>query len=293
MSAQATTTADQRDERLARLLGELAERARLGQPHDVAGLVRQHPDLGDELRELWAAAQFAAEFAAGSGSRSLSSASRGRGANAPAVSGLTGRTFGDFELLEELGRGGMGVVYKAWQKSLNRLVALKMILRGEHATPADLARFQVEAHAAAHLEHPNIVPVYAAGEHDSQAYFSMRLVEGDTLTALLSRGPMRPRDAAALLAVISRAIDFAHQAGILHRDIKPSNILIDRAGQPHVTDFGLAKRVHTAGEDTSALTQSGAIVGSPAYMPRSRSATGAASRAPRATSTPSASSCTR
>ncbi len=264
MTAHATTTAEDRDERLARLLGELAERARLGQPHDVDGLVKRHPDLGGELRELWAAAQFAAEFAGGSGSRTLSAGRHGR--PAPVISGLTGRTFGDFELLEELGRGGMGVVYKAWQKSLNRLVALKMILRGEHATPGDLARFQVEAHAAAHLEHPNIVPVYAAGEHDSQAYFSMKFVEGETLMDVLSRGPMRPRDAAGLLAVISRAVDFAHQGGILHRDIKPSNILIDRTGQPHVTDFGLAKRVHTDGEDTSALTQSGAIVGTPAYM---------------------------
>jgi len=263
MSAQATTTAEDRDERLARLLGELAERARCGQPHDIAGLAAQHPDLGDELRSLWAAAQFAAEFAGG-GSRSPSAGRPGR--PAPVISGLTGRTFGDFELFEELGRGGMGVVYKAWQKSLERLVALKMILRGEHATPADLARFQVEAHAAAHLEHPNIVPVYAAGEHDGQAYFSMKYVEGETLMEVLSRGPMRPRDAAGLLAAISRAVDFAHQGGILHRDIKPSNILIDATGQPHVTDFGLAKRVQTEGEDAAALTQSGAIVGTPAYM---------------------------
>src|SRR5262249_29677400 len=153
------------------------------------------------------------------------------------------KTFGDFELLEELGRGGMGVVYKAWQKSLGRQVALKMILRGEHASSGDVARFRVEAQAAAHLEHPNIVPVYAAGEHYGQAYFGMRYGEGQTLSQLLSHGPLRPRDAAALLATIARAIDFAHQRGILHRDLKPSNILIDKEGIPHITDFGLAKRV--------------------------------------------------
>jgi serine/threonine protein kinase len=171
-------------------------------------------------------------------------------------------------LLEEIGRGGMGVVYRAWQKSLHRIVALKMILRGEHATAADAARFQIEAQAAAHLEHPNIVPVYAAGEHEGQAYFCMRHVEGETLAALLGRGPLRPRDAAALLAVVSRAVSCAHQRGILHRDLKPSNILIDLAGQPHITDFGLAKRVAGAEgvPNGTGLTHSGAIVGTPAYM---------------------------
>ena len=140
-----------------------------------------------------------------------------------------------------------------------------MILRGELATPEDLARFQTEAQAAAHLEHPNIVPVYGAGEHDGQAYFSMRLVEGQTLSALLARGPLRPHDAARYLAAISRAVHFAHEHGILHRDLKPSNILIDRDDQPHISDFGLAKRV--SGESPAAgRTATGAIVGTPAYM---------------------------
>src|SRR5262249_45847650 len=174
------------------------------------------------------------------------------------------KTFGDFELLEELGRGGMGVVYKAWQKSLGRQVALKMILRGEHASSGDVARFRVEAQAAAHLEHPNIVPVYAAGEHDGQAYFCMRYVEGQTLAEVLARGPMRPRDAASLLVAIARAVDFAHQRGIIHRDLKPSNILLDKEGEPHVTDFGLAKRVQ--GPAGGGLTLTGAIIGTPAYM---------------------------
>ena len=178
------------------------------------------------------------------------------------------RTFGDYELLEKLGQGGMGIVYKAWQCSLKRMVALKMILRGELATEGDQARFRVEAEAAAHLEHPNIVAVHDAGACDGQAYFSMRYVEGQTLAALLTSGPLRPHEAARLLAAISRAVDFAHRKGILHRDLKPSNVLIDPSGQPHVTDFGLAKRVQRA-EDVpadSGLTLSGAIVGTPAYM---------------------------
>jgi serine/threonine-protein kinase len=156
----------------------------------------------------------------------------------------------------------MGVVYKARQMSLNRLVALKMILHGEFATPADLARFEAEARAAAHLDHPNVVPVYGAGEHDGQAFFSMRFVEGETLAAVLARGPLRPQEAARLLALIARAVEYAHRRGVLHRDLKPSNVLLDRAGEPHVTDFGLAKRVDGA----AALTQTTSIVGTPTYM---------------------------
>src|SRR5262249_14466075 len=156
-----------------------------------------------------------------------------------------------------------------WQPSLSRYVALKMILRGEHATAADLARFRVEAQAAAHLDHPNIVPVYDAGENDGQAYFCMRLVEGETLAALLARGPLRPRDAARLLAAVARAVDFAHRRGILHRDLKPSNVLLTRSPSrelpdgetdlvPLITDFGLAKRVASPGREpgVAGLTQS-------------------------------------
>src|SRR5262245_5463128 len=217
-----------RDELLARLLGELNEGA------CVDALAAAHPEVAGELRELWAAAQFAQEFARPR-TRTLASRERQRpererlrpeGAQQGADAPRWPSAFGEYELLDELGRGGMGVFYKAWQPSLSRFVALKMILRGEHATPADLARFRVEAQAAAHLDHPNIVPVYAAGEHDGQAWLCMRYVEGETLTAPLARGPMRPRDAAALLAAISRAVDFAHQRGILHRDLKPSNVLL-------------------------------------------------------------------
>lgn len=252
-----------RDERLARLLADLGEQARAGGPADVDALAVQHPDLAAELRELWAAAQFADAFTRRPAS--LRPKTPAPDAATLPIYGSLPRVFGHFELLEELGRGGMGVVYKAWDRALQRTVALKMILRGELATPADQARFQAEARAAAHLHHPNLVTVYDAGVHDGQAYFSMRFVEGQTLAALLDGGPLRPREGARYLAAIARAVHHAHERGILHRDLKPSNVLLDREGRPHVTDFGLAKRV-TGAASGSGLTLSGAVVGTPAYV---------------------------
>src|SRR5207248_4165516 len=155
------------------------------------------------------------------------------------------------------------VVFKARQRSLDRVVAVKMILRGNLASNSDLARFRAEAESAARLDHPNIVKVYEVGDHDGQAYFSMQYVEGTTLADLLKqRGPLPPREAVQYMVAICRAVYRAHENGILHRDLKPSNVLIDRDGRPHVTDFGLAKRV----EADFSLTRSGAIVGTPSYM---------------------------
>jgi serine/threonine-protein kinase len=263
-------SADDRDERLAGLLSGLCEQARQGRAVDVDGVAAAHPELGVELRELWAAAQFAEEFARRPPRPDKETRRPPDKDRRPSILAAAAppRNFGDYELLEKIGQGGRGVVYRAWQKSLHRVVALKMILRGEHATEDDIARFRVEAEAAAHLEHPHIVPVYAAGEQDGQAYFCMRYVEGETLAALLGRGPLRPREAATLLAAISRAVDFAHQRGILHRDLKPSNILLDTQGRPQVADFGLAKRVAGTADAPhgQGLTLSGAIVGTPAYM---------------------------
>jgi len=174
------------------------------------------------------------------------------------------RYVGDYELLEEIGRGGMGVVYKARQISLNRLVALKLVRAGELADEKEIARFHAEAEAAANLDHPNIVPIYEVGEHEGRHYFSMKLVEGGSLSERISNPklPISDREAAMLLATVARAVHHAHQRGLLHRDLKPGNILLDAQGQPHVTDFGLAKRI----EGDSSLTLSGTIVGSPNYM---------------------------
>jgi serine/threonine-protein kinase len=256
------TPAEEREQRLAHLLSELSDQRRNGRMPDLDTVAAQHPDLAAELRELWGAVLLADELAKGERGRVSAPSEQARGA---LTQPRSPKNLDDYELLEEIGRGGMGIVYKARQRSLNRTVALKMVLRGEAAMPEDLARFQAEARAAANLDHPNIVPVYGAGEQDGQAYFSMRLIEGQTLAGLLARGPLRPRDAARYLAAIARAVHYAHEHGILHRDLKPSNILLDAADQPHITDFGLAKRV--SGEAASlGRTATGNIVGTPAYM---------------------------
>jgi serine/threonine-protein kinase len=253
MSQPATVTSELgRDQRLALLLNELTERRRRGQPVDLEAVAREHPDLSDELSGLWSAVLLA-EFG-----RPRDESKSQRGAESTPLP----RGFGDYDLLEELGRGGMGVVYRARQHNPERIVALKMALRGELATPEERARFMAEARIAARLNDAHVVQVYDVGEHDSQVYFSMQFIEGTTLARLVADGPLPPREAARHVAAIARAVQHAHDQGVVHRDLKPSNVLIDRAGEPHVTDFGLARPV----EGGESLTRTGAILGTPSYM---------------------------
>ncbi|MCA9068722.1 MAG: PQQ-binding-like beta-propeller repeat protein [Planctomycetaceae bacterium] len=192
------------------------------------------------------------------------------------------RYFGDYELLSEIARGGMGVVYKARQVKLNRIVALKMILSGELASQEMVQRFQTEAEAAARLEHPGIVPVFEIGRHEGQHYFSMAYINGPSLAAVVAQGPLPPRDAATLTKIVSTAMGYAHDRGVIHRDLKPANLLLAKVNdqresavflkaeglepgwyEPKVTDFGLAK----VSEGDSQLTGTGQVMGTPSYMP--------------------------
>ena len=169
---------------------------------------------------------------------------------------------GDYELLEEVGRGGQGVVFRARQKSLNRTVALKVISLGQWASKAHLKRFRREAEAAASLDHPSIVPIYEVGERDGSCYFSMKFVEGGQLDEVVRRTPISIRQAAELIAKVARTVHYAHEHGILHRDIKPGNILLDENGEPHLTDFGLARLL----DAESTVTRTIDVLGTPSYM---------------------------
>jgi serine/threonine protein kinase/tetratricopeptide (TPR) repeat protein len=181
-----------------------------------------------------------------------------------AGAGAIGKVIGDYEVQQELGRGGMGVVYKARHRILKRTVALKMILAGAHTTGAALQRFLAEARAVAHLQHPGIVQIFDMGQHEGLPWFSLEFVDGSDLQKALNGKPREARSAAALVEAICRTMQYAHSHGILHRDLKPANILLDAAGNPKVTDFGLAKEVDS---ENSAATRDGTIMGSPSYMP--------------------------
>ncbi len=251
------------DALLASLLDELTAAKRAGGEPDVEEAVRRHPALADDLRSLWVTAWIAEEMA-----RAAEMPATGEETLAPPVAvGFAPQPagslrFGEFELFEELGRGGMGVVSRAVEVSRGRVVAIKRLLRGPDSSSRDIERFRVEAQAASHLAHPHVVPIFQVGECDEQPYFTMQLVEGTTLARKLADGPMPGVEAARLLIPVCRAIQYAHDRGVLHRDLKPSNILIDLQGNPYVSDFGLARRVDV----DPTLTPSGALVGTPSYM---------------------------
>jgi len=184
-------------------------------------------------------------------------------ASAPTSPAFSTRRFGDYELLDEIARGGMGIVYRARQVSLDRIVAVKMILFGSLASAEQVRRFRIEASAAGSLQHPNIVAVHEVGLHEGQNFMVMDYVDGPNLSRLVQDQPLPAKKAAAYLKAIAEAVQFAHDCGILHRDLKPSNVLIGSDGRPRVTDFGLAKRF----ESESSLTLSGQVIGSPNYLP--------------------------
>lgn len=274
------------DDSLQTLIAEVLEIENRGEPVDREALIARHPEHADSIREFFTrhdqkesatAPGAAPTIASGlipaddltlpphrsSADEPTIASSSAATPNPQPTIGDNIRYFGDYELLEEIARGGMGVVYKARQVNLNRIVALKMILAGQFAGQEDVQRFYTEAEAAAQLDHPGIVPIFEIGEHAGQHYFSMGYIEGRSLADRIAEGPLPCNEAASLLAKICEAMAYAHQRGVIHRDLKPANILLDADGQPKVTDFGLAKRTET----DSGLTGTGQILGTPSYMP--------------------------
>jgi WD40 repeat protein len=275
-----------REQRFEEILVALVEASEAGQAPDPAALGAQYPEFADELADFFAGRKHLDDLAGplrqAVGLPGPAGEVPTTGPKAGTPSGNSGgprvRYFGDYELLEEIARGGMGVVYRARQVGLQRAVALKMILAGQFAADAERLRFRQEAEAAANLDHPNIVPIYEVGEHEGQQYFSMKLVEGGSLAQWIADCRLQIADlqkpAARLLAQVARAVHYAHQRGILHRDLKPANILLSVSGPasqsaicdlqsaiPIVTDFGLFKRIEAVSGRRSAL-----VVGTPAYM---------------------------
>jgi WD40 repeat protein len=297
----------ERDQRLGEIVFSCLEAIEQGQPLDHREVLARHPEFAAELTEFFAERadlqRLAAPLREVAQAAQLPWLDQASTLEADASSGAIGlptsvRFFGDYDLLEVIGRGGDGVVYKARQRSLNRVVALKVIQSGRFATETHRQRFQNEAEAAAELDHPQIVPIYAHGEHDGLLYYSMKLIGGGSLAERIAAcragtgAGLEPRDAARLVATVARAVHYAHQRGILHRDLKPANIILgpapapdgedaagsrghpdcegDAVGVPYVTDFGLAKRLR----GDSSLTPSGDILGTPNYMAPEQAAGG-------------------
>ncbi len=229
-------TPSERDQRLERILADYLHAVEAGTAPDRASFLEQYPDLAGELRSFFRNQDAIERMAEPIKQQVPEMDTIAPGGAASTGVGSTIRYFGDYELLEEIARGGMGVVYKAKQISLNRLVAVKMILGGSFAGDLTVQRFRREAEAAANLDHPNIVPIHEVGEHQGQQYFSMKLIEGPSLAQRLkgrnsASGIARAeqQEAARLLATVARAVHHAHERGILHRDLKPGNILLDAA----------------------------------------------------------------
>jgi serine/threonine protein kinase len=267
----------EREERLDEVLTAYLKAVDAGSAPDRDELLARHPDLADELAEFFAdqdrVSRLASPLRRPATADPLPAQTPRASLDAATVfaGGHSGSRFGDYELLEEVGRGGMGVVYKARQLSLNRLVAVKMIhVRG----PDDRARLRVEAEACARLQHPNVVQIFEVGEHQGQPYLVLEFVPGASLGQRLDGTPWPAADAARLIAPLALAVQAAHECGVVHRDLKPANVLLAACGfapaakpqaafVPKLTDFGLARCL---GEERARLTSTGAVVGTPSYM---------------------------
>jgi hypothetical protein len=261
--AEQPTQPGSREERVNAILAAYLDEVAGGQAPNRADLLARHPELAPELASFFAEDEQVRRLA--EPLRSAVCDLPAKAATQPPADPSLGlvRYFGDYELLQEIARGGMGVVYRARQITLDRVVAVKMILAGQLAGPDDVRRFHQEARLAANLRHPNIVAIHEVGEHQGQHYFSMDFIEGTSLAALLRDTALLPHKAARYVLAVARAVQYAHDRGVLHRDLKPGNVLIDRFDQPHVTDFGLARPINK----DSSLTASGAVLGTPGYMP--------------------------
>jgi serine/threonine protein kinase/WD40 repeat protein len=239
-----------REDRLDDVIGSYLEAVDRGESPDPREILDRHPDLRAELADFFESQRCIDRFAGPLRPVGL------------VLSGSGAHRFGRYEIIEEIARGGMGVVFKARDPELDRTVAIKLILAGALATREEIDRFRLESKAAAGLDHPHIVPIHETGEIDGQAYYTMRYLEGGNLSRSRERFRKDFREAARLLETVARAVHHAHLKGILHRDLKPANILLDGDGTPYVTDFGLSKAL----QSERSLTRSGALVGTPTYM---------------------------
>lgn len=260
---------DGHDEAFDRIVQEYYQAVENGQRVDAKVFIDQHPEFKDELESFFADLDNLGDYW-DKRARSETLDATPTNLEPRAVTGGPGASLeyiGEYRILEEIARGGMGVVFKARQEKLRRTVALKMILSGRVAGAAEVDRFQREARAAAAIKHPNIVGVHEIGVHDGQHYFTMDYVESDSLRQRLREGPLTPQKAAELIETLARATHFAHTQGIIHRDLKPANVLVDSNEQPHITDFGLAKPLADFDDVSQTdITRSGQIIGTPSYM---------------------------